>query len=166
MMQLVYKKLPLILLIILAAIMGTAIAAYRAFFNPTHNTSSQLSGQIKAIELPATYNKIKIGMNENKVLSTIGIPTKKGTNPKFTHKKQDEWLALQQEADKLSLAESNSNSSVNMQLVKINAELSHRIKDIWTYQPNSEVYMVLSFSEEGILLNIGTGFINHRLHKS
>lgn len=114
--------------------------------DPNHSVNS----------LPGNFNKIQIGMKQDKVIALVGEPVNKSMNEKFVHKTRQEWQQLQQEVDNLSQKNVETETAPSPRILKLGAELQHRTKEIWRYRPDQRLNVVLSFDENGILLGIGS----------
>jgi len=95
------------------------------------------------------------------IVAAVGQPKSKGGNAQFVRKSPAEWAEMERQARDLAKANSDPSAAPDLRMLKINAELQHRTKEIWTYQPTEQLYDISSFDEQGRLIKSGTAIVNH-----
>jgi hypothetical protein len=106
-------------------------------------------------QLPGNFTKLRFGLSQSDVLSLVGSPVAESRNKKYVHKTDKEWADLQRDADDMAKL-SDANKAPSMRLIRAGAELQHRAKEIWRYQPNPHLSIVLSFDENSRLIGISS----------
>jgi len=113
------------------------------------------------LKLPKAFESLRPGMSQSDVIAAVGQPKSKGANPKFVRKSPAEWAEMERQAGELAKANSDPDAAPDLRMLKINAELEHRTKEIWTYQPTDQLYDTLSFDESGRLIKSGMSIVNN-----
>lgn len=136
------------IVIVLAALGAGGVFALRSVHSSSQGGLSR--------QLPASFSGLHPGMTESAVAAELGKPLAKSENPKFVHKSPQEWAKIQAQVD-AGAAYANDPSTVpSLQIIRLRMELQHRIKDIWTYQPNKYATLLLDFDDTGHLIKWGT----------
>ena len=98
--------------------------------------------------------QIRIGMSEQEVVAILGEPKLTRVYPKFEHKTDAQWAALEIVGNRDMIEMQQSNTPPNRDMVRLTTELTHRYHDEWAYQPNPTQLIILFFDEHGRLANI------------
>jgi hypothetical protein len=138
-----------------------AIAAFFAFRPTESPAAAKLAASVHLLELPKAFQSLRPGMTQSDIVAAVGQPKSKAMNAKFVRKSPSEWAEMERQAHDLATANSDPNAAPDLRMLKINAELQHRTKEIWTYQPTEQIYDILSFDEQGRLIKSGTGIVDH-----
>jgi len=140
----------------LIAVLSMAAVVLAVVVTMRNLHGSALAGGSAGPVLPGVYGSLRAGMTQSEVVAKLGIPSAKSVNAKFVHKSPEEWARLQAQVD-ATAAQFNDPSAVpSPPLMKLRTQMQHRIKDIWQYEPNKTIYLVLQFDESGRLLKWAT----------
>jgi len=150
-----------IVLLAAVGVFAVGFSAYRAFNPPISPAAARLAAKIKFVELPAAFGRLTPGMTQDQVVAIIGKPMSVSSNAKYERKTAAEWQELRRQVDGLSRGAQSSDAPADMHLLKLNAALSHRIKTLWRYQPNANMYAVVSFDDGGNVVSVGSGSVSH-----
>ena len=103
------------------------------------------------VGLPSSYADIQAGMTEGEVIKALGRPLQRSVNPRFENRSEKEWAEIQTEAQAAG-AERDASAAPSVQLLRLGAELNHRVKDSLRYKANSSVYVTFTFDGSDRLL--------------
>ncbi|WP_119321765.1 hypothetical protein [Capsulimonas corticalis] len=150
-----YKSSRFAAILGLAAITGTGAAFIRA----RHTDHPQVHD--KLLDLPSSFLRIQPGMSKDQVVTLVGTPPQKQMNAKFEHKTAAEWEQLRQEVDADAKVRSDPEAPPDPAMIKRSLTLEHRTKELWTYLPNTSVYVLLAFDGDGKLIKMRSDRISN-----
>jgi hypothetical protein len=151
------KKTVLALLVAIAAVTVSAMVITHTLRS---DTTPKVVTKSTPIVLPPAYSHLSVGMTQAQVLATLGPPMLRGTNRKFEKKTPAEWAKIQAQVDADAPSEQDLSAPTNLNMLKLNAELEHRVRYVWQYKASSDFYDVLSFDGDGNLMKWGVSPIS------
>jgi hypothetical protein len=121
----------LLIIAICGFVLTRSVRSYESSLPQTHPLAKPVAGKPSG-SLPAAYYRLMPGMTAADVVALIGKPETRSLNPKFETKTPEQWAAIQAVVDSAS---SDTSVAPDRNVLKAGAELSHRIKETWQYDP-------------------------------
>jgi hypothetical protein len=144
-------KKTFIILVLVAVCIASAFVLMRSVRNASANVPQPVPA---SIVLPAAYNTIRVGMTEKQVITTLGEPTNRTLNPRFETKTAQQWADIHSQLQAANASNSDLSAAPTMAVLKLGAELNHRIKDTLRYDPSKTDYVMFTFDGSHHLLRM------------
>jgi hypothetical protein len=115
-------------------------------------------------QLPASFYTVKCGMTDQNIQAVLGKPRSMQVNPHFETKSDAEWDQIQSKVDSEKQAELDPSSIPDPNFTKLNAELEHRVKVIWVYDPAPRIWASICFDGHNTAVMGASGIIPVNTH--